>query len=53
MKCLVPAGAETVGEDLLKRFDLEIHSLVHSSDPQIVTIADAGTEGGHPYVVMQ
>lgn len=53
VKCPVPEGAETIGDALLKRFDLEIHSLVHLSHPQIVKIIDVGVENGHPYVVMQ
>jgi serine/threonine-protein kinase len=53
VKCPVPADAETIGDALLKRFDLEIHSLVHLSHPQIVKIIDVGVENGHPYVVMQ
>src|SRR5262249_27207169 len=53
VKCPVPADAETPGTGLLKRFDLEIRSLVHLSHPQIVKIIDVGVEGGHPYVVMQ
>jgi eukaryotic-like serine/threonine-protein kinase len=53
VKCPVPEGAETIGDALLKRFDLEIRSLVHLSHPQIVRIIDVGVEDGHPYVVMQ
>jgi serine/threonine-protein kinase len=53
VKCPVQEGAETIGDDLLKRFDLEIRTLVHLSHPQIVKIIDVGVEGGHPYVVMQ
>jgi serine/threonine-protein kinase len=53
VKCPVPEGAETIGDALLKRFDLEIRSLVQLSHPQIVKIFDVGVEGGHPYVVMQ
>ena len=53
VKCPVPEGAETIGDALLKRFDLEIRSLVHLSHPQIVKIIDVGVEDGHPYVVMQ
>jgi serine/threonine-protein kinase len=53
VKCPVPAGAERLGEALLKRFDLEIRTLVRLSHPQIVKIIDVGVEGGHPYVVMQ
>ncbi len=37
----------------MKRFDLEVHSLVHLSHPQIVKIIDVGVENGHAYVVMQ
>ncbi len=46
-------GRETIGDALLKRFDLEIRSLVHLSHPQIVKIIDVGVEDRHPYVVMQ
>ena len=53
VKCPIPAGADTIGDALLKRFDLEIHSLVHLTHPQIVKIIDVGVEDGHPYVVMQ
>ena len=53
VKCPVPEGAETIGDALLKRFDLEIRSLVRLSHPQIVRIIDVGVENGHPYVVMQ
>jgi serine/threonine-protein kinase len=53
IKCPVPAGADAIGDASLKRFDLEIRSLVHLSHPQIVKIIDVGDEHGHPYVVMQ
>ncbi len=53
VKCPVPEGAETIGDALLKRFDLEIRTLVRLSHPQIVKIIDVGVEDGHPYVVMQ
>jgi serine/threonine-protein kinase len=53
VKCPVPEGAETIGDSLLKRFDLEIRSLVRLSHPQIVKIIDVGAEVGRPYVVMQ
>ena len=53
VKCPVPAGGETIGDAMLKRFDLEIRSLVHLSHPQIVKIIDVGVEDGHRYVVMQ
>jgi serine/threonine-protein kinase len=53
VKCPLPTDAETIGDALLKRFDLEIRSLVHLSHPQIVKIIDVGVEDGHPYVVMQ
>jgi serine/threonine-protein kinase len=53
VKCPVPADAETIGDALLKRFDLEIRTLVHLSHPQIVKIIDVGIEDRHPYVVMQ
>src|SRR5262249_50131833 len=48
-----PPDAETIGDSLLKRFDLEIRSLVHLSHPQIVKIFDVGIEDELPYVVMQ
>src|SRR6516165_461245 len=53
VKCPMPAGPETIGDALLKRFDLEIRSLVHLSHPQIVRIIDVRVEDRHPYVVMQ
>src|SRR5262245_11399680 len=53
VKCPVPSGAATTGDAALKRFDLEIRSLVQLSHPQIVKVIDVGVEDGHPYVVMQ
>ncbi len=53
VKSPIPVGADTIGDALLKRFDLEIRSLVHLAHPQIVKIIDVGVENGHPYVVMQ
>ena len=53
IKCPEPEGAETIGDALLKRFDLEIRSLVDLSHPHIVKILDVGVEDGHPYVVTQ
>jgi serine/threonine-protein kinase len=53
IKCPVPADANLVGDAFVKRFDLEIRSLVHLSHPQIVKIIDVGVQDGYPYVVMQ
>ena len=53
IKCPESEGAETIGDALLKRFDLEIRSLVDLSHPHIVKIIDVGVDDGHPYVVMQ
>jgi serine/threonine-protein kinase len=53
VKAPVREGAETSGDASLKRFELEIRTLVHLSHPQIVKIIDVGLEEGHPYVVMQ
>jgi serine/threonine protein kinase/ABC-type sulfate transport system substrate-binding protein len=53
IKCPVPPDASVLEPEFLKRFDLEIRSLVKLSHPHIVRIIDVGTFQGLPYVVMQ
>jgi serine/threonine-protein kinase len=53
IKCPFAEGMEQLGPAFLRRFELEVRSLVHLSHPHVVQIIDVGAEDGHPYVVMQ
>jgi serine/threonine protein kinase len=53
IKCPAPPDGEHAGQEFLRRFDLEIRSLVHLSHPHIVKVIDVGIDEGHPYVVLQ
>jgi serine/threonine-protein kinase len=53
IKCPLAEAVEQLGVAFLRRFELEVRSLVHLSHPHIVQIIDVGAEDGYPYVVMQ
>jgi serine/threonine-protein kinase len=53
IKFPLPEGIEQLGPAFLRRFDLEVRSLVHLTHPHVVPIIDVGGEDGYPYLVLQ
>jgi serine/threonine-protein kinase len=53
IKCPIPPDADHPGPAFLRRFDLEVRSLVQLSHPHIVKILDIGSDEGLPFVVLQ
>jgi serine/threonine-protein kinase len=53
IKSPMPPDGDHPAPSFLRRFELEIRSLVRLSNPHIVKVIDVGVEAGLPYVVMQ
>src|SRR4051812_28905810 len=49
----VPKCSQLGDDQFLRRFNLEVRSLVQLAHPHIVTVLDVGQHDGLPFVVMQ